>query len=155
MSLDTETKRYVCVFRLGEASLCVAIDQVQQVVEHLPVLPVPLAPPVIRGLINLRGTVVTALDGGLVFDLGENNERDTHLVVLAGGQPLSLLVDDVIEVTAFSMEMLSPPPPNLSPSARRLVRGVICQDENLIMFVDVDRVAERISSHSSSALSAA
>jgi len=109
------------------------------------VLPVPLAPPVIHGLINLRGTVVTALDGGLVFDLGSNEARDTHLVILTAGQPLSLLVDDVVEVSTVSMKTLSPPPPNLPPHTRRLVLGVICQEDDLIMFVDADHIAARVS----------
>jgi len=139
-----QREQYICVFRIGGASLCVAIEQVQQVVDRLDLLPVPLAPPVVKGLINLRGTVLTALDGGLIFGLERNPEQETHLVVIAGGQPLSLMVDDVIEVITYPRETLAPLPPNLDPRMRNLVNGVIYWKEELILFVDVDHLSDCI-----------
>ena len=141
---STQRDQYICVFRIGGSSLCIAIEQVQQVVDRLDLLPVPLAPPVVKGLINLRGTVLTALDGGLIFGLERNPEQETHLVVIAGGQPLSLMVDDVIEVITYPRETLAPLPPNLDPRMRNLVNGVIYWKEELILFVDVDHLSDCI-----------
>ncbi len=137
---------HICIFRIGDTRLCVAIDEVQQVVEGLELMPMPLAPDVVRGLINLRGLVVTALDGSMVFDLPPSQEESvTHLVVLSGGQALSLVVDEVIEVADAGGEELVEPPPNLSPATRALTRGVLYHEQSLLLLIDPARVIDRVS----------
>ena len=54
--------RQLCTFRLDDLSFGVPVEQVQEVLRCQPMTRVPLAPAVVRGLINLRGQIVTAFD---------------------------------------------------------------------------------------------
>jgi chemotaxis signal transduction protein len=51
-----------CTFRLGGRLYGIRVERVQEVLKPMPLTPVPLAPAAVRGLLNLRGQIVTALD---------------------------------------------------------------------------------------------
>ena len=55
-------QRQLCTFFLNERFFGVEVEKVQEVIRYQTITPVPLAPSVVRGLINLRGQIVTAVD---------------------------------------------------------------------------------------------
>jgi len=115
------------------------VDRVQEIIRFQKMTPVPLAPRVVAGLINLRGQIVTALDIRYRLDLGEAEEgaeRTNVVTITEDGQAVSLLVDeigDVVEVGAASRE---PPPPTLRGAARLLIKEVHKMEERLLLVLD-------------------
>ena len=57
-----DLRRQFCTFFLDDRFFGVDVEKVQEVIRYQLITPVPLAPPVVRGLINLRGQIVTAID---------------------------------------------------------------------------------------------
>lgn len=132
----------LCTFVLAGHSFGVPVGRVQEVIRHQSMTEVPLAPPIARGLINLRGQIVTALDLRVPLELppAPPGALPMNVVVRTGGDLVSLLVDeigDVIEVTADRFE---PPPETLTGPARELIRGAFKLDDRLLLILDTDKV---------------
>ena len=120
-----------CTFYVGGLFLGVDVLSVQEVLRASPLSKVPLAPPTVEGLLNLRGQIVTTID------LRRRLGFDGHV---------SLLVDavgDVIEVTDESFEA---PPETLAPATRALIRGVHKLPKHLLHLLDPDQ-ATNLSGH--------
>lgn len=112
--------------------------QVQEVLRCQEMTPVPLAPAVIEGLINLRGQIVTAVDMRRRLGLPPRTAGQTamNVVVRTEEGAVSLLVDeigDVVDVDATSFER---PPENLDSAIRDLVRGIHKLKDRLLLVLD-------------------
>lgn len=120
------SRHQYCTFHLDNLLLGIAVHQVQEVIRSYQLTRVPLAPPGVEGLINLRGQIVTALDLRQRFELpprAADAPRPTSLVVRTPDGPVSLLVDrigDVLEVTDDDFER---PPETLTGAARAFIKG--------------------------------
>jgi len=132
-----------CTFHVGDLFLGIEVERVQEVIRGCGITPVPTAPPSVRGLINLRGQIVTAVDLGARFGLANHRgEGSTVLVLDAGSEPLSFVVDrsgDVVKVEESSFEK---PPDTLKGEARRLIRGAYKMKKKLLLVLDVEHALE-------------
>ncbi len=130
-----------CTFRLGRHQYGIDVHRVQEVLGACEVSPLPLAPRGVRGLVNLRGQIVTAIDPRVLLEVeGRTSTRSPHLVVTHAGAPVSLLVDAIGDVERVSDEGLQPPPDTLDPARRALVRGAAPLPGRLLVVLDLDRV---------------
>lgn len=131
----------LCTFTLAGHYLGVPVGRVQEVIRHQAMTAVPLAPPVVRGLINLRGQIVTALDLRIPLGLPAAAEGmlPMNVVVRAGGDLVSLLVDEIGDVTEVSIDAFEPPPETLVGSARDLIRGAFKLEGRLLLILDTDK----------------
>ncbi len=122
----------------------IEVLRVQEVLRHQPMTPVPLAHPAVRGLINLRGQIVTAIDLRRQLELPEAaKEREPmNVVVQADGQAFSLLVDEIGDVLEVSEESFEPVPRNVSGLSRELLRGTHALDGRLLLLLDEQRAAD-------------
>jgi purine-binding chemotaxis protein CheW len=103
----------------------------------------PLAPEEIRGLINLRGQIVVALDLRRRLGLPEREEGalPMNVVVRSDDASISLLVDEIGDVLEVDEELFEPPPETLQ-AGREFVRGAYKLDGRLLLELDMDRVVE-------------
>jgi len=113
--------------------------------------PVPLAPEVVEGLINLRGQIVTAVDMRRRLGLQPRPEGQMPMntVVRTAGGAVSLLVDeigDVVEVDAGTFEQT---PDNVEPAARELLKGVYKLKERLLLVLDTEKTVNVTAEHRS------
>src|SRR5262245_46354614 len=95
---------------------------------------VPLAHPVVRGLMNLRGQIVTALDLRRRLELPErpDDESPVNVVVQADDGAVSLLVDEIGDVLEASDDQFERPPETLRGVARELIRGTYKLPDRLL-----------------------
>jgi purine-binding chemotaxis protein CheW len=133
-----------CTFFLDGHFFGVPVQRVQEVIRYQEMTRVPLVPPVVRGLINLRGQIVTAIDLRKRLGMTERpaSQLPMNVVVRTGDGAFSLLVDeigDVIEVTEKSFER---PPETLQGVAREMIRGVHKMPECLLLLLDTERVVD-------------
>lgn len=131
--------RQFCTFYLDKLLFGVDLEGVQEVVRELDVTPVPLAPKVVRGIINLRGQTVTAIDLRCQLELEPRRKEEPPMNVVVRGEDgaVSLLVDhigDVIEAEGSSFER---PPETLSPNIRTMIRGIHKLDGRLMHVLDI------------------
>jgi len=120
----------------------VEVEKVQEVLRHQEMTRVPLAPPVVRGLINLRGQIVTALDLRRRLELAEAAPADRlpmNVVIRTADGPVSLLVDEIDDVVEAGDETFESPPDTLKSSARALIRGVHKLSGRLMHILDTEK----------------
>lgn len=122
----------------------VDVRRVQEVIRHQDMTPVPLASPVVRGLINLRGQIVTALDLRVRLGLGAHaaDARPMNVVVRTDEGAVALLVDEIGDVLTVDPAAWERAPATLPTTARALIPGAYKLDGRLLMQLDVDRVLE-------------
>jgi len=143
------TGRQFSTFLVADLFFGVDVLRVQEVLRFHPMTPVPLAPEVIEGLINLRGQIVTAIDmrRRLRLPPRAGDQTPMNMVVRTDDGAVSLLVDEIGDVLDMDEGKYEQPPENLDPAARELIRGVYKLENRLLLVLDaaraVDLAAER------------
>jgi purine-binding chemotaxis protein CheW len=138
-----ETQNQLCTFLLQNHLFGVPVQQVQEVIRYQEMTRVPLSPPVIGGLINLRGQIVTAVDLRRRFGMAPRPESrlPMNVVVRTGDGVVSFLVDEIGDVLEVGDDSFERPPETLQGLARELVQGVYKLQENLLLVLDTERAA--------------
>jgi purine-binding chemotaxis protein CheW len=133
----------LCTMVVDDLLCGVEVLHVQEILRGQHLTRVPLAPPVVCGLMNLRGQIVTALDLRRRLSLPDRpaDLAPKNVVVRTGDAVVSLLVDDVGEVIDVSGETLERPPENLRGSVRELIRGAYKLKDRLLLLLDAEKVA--------------
>jgi purine-binding chemotaxis protein CheW len=135
------TQQQFCTFYIQSLLFGVEVETVQEVIRHLEMTGVPLAPEVVAGLINLRGQIVTAID--LRRRLGVAGRRAGELpmnvVVRTGDGAVSLLVDEIGDVVEVEEKDFEKAPDTLSSTSRELIRGVYKLKKELLLVLDTQR----------------
>lgn len=139
----SETKQY-CTFYLDGRYFGVEVQQVQEVIRYQEMTRVPLASPVISGLINLRGRIVTAIDLRRRLGLADRpaDQLPMNVVVRAGDDALSLLVDEIGDVIEVSEDTFEKPPETLRGLARSLVEGAYKLENQLMLVLNTREAVE-------------
>ncbi len=121
-----ETQKLYCTFFLDDLFLGIDVLKVQEILLYQEMTPVPLAHPVISGLINLRGQVVTAMDLRLRLGLTERDPEQLpmNVIVQTKGDTVSLLVDEIGDVVEVEDRAFEPPPETIKGAIRELIDGV-------------------------------
>jgi purine-binding chemotaxis protein CheW len=133
-----------CTFRLAGLLFGIELRCVQEVVRSAEMSPVPLAPAVVKGLINLRGQIVTALDlrTRLQLDATGVASPAMNVVVRTDDGPVSLLVDEIGDVVEVGEESFERPPETLHALVRSMITGVYKLDDVLMHVLDAARICQ-------------
>ena len=135
-----QTQNSFCTFRVGSMFLGVEVHRVQEVIRPQRMTRIPGAQENVRGLMNLRGQIVTALDMrrlmGLNIDKG--NEPLMNLVVRTPDGPISLLVDEIDDVLVVDREQFESPPETLRGAVRDLICGSYKLPGQLLLVLNLD-----------------
>ncbi len=133
-------------FRLGEEMFSADVSKVLEILEMRPITKVPRSPSYMRGVINLRGSVLPVLDTRIKFGMAATEDTvDTCIVVLnviMEGEPLTLgaLVDSVEEVLELTEADIEAPPTIGSKFNPEYMHGMVKMDDSFIMVLNVDKV---------------
>ena len=136
------TTQQFCTFFLQDQLFGVPVQQDQEVIRYLEMTRVPLVPPVIRGLINLRGQIVMAIDLRRRFGMVDrlDSELPMNIVVRTEDGAVSFLVDDIGDVIEVSKDTLEAPPATLRGPVRRMLLGVYKLANQLLLELDINTV---------------
>jgi purine-binding chemotaxis protein CheW len=130
-----------CTFYLDGHYFGVPVEQVQEVIRYLEMTRVPLVDDVVRGLINLRGQIVTAIDLRRRLAMADRaaDQLPMNVVIRTDDGAVSLLVDEIGDVLEVEEESLEPPPPTLQGLSRELMVGVHKLQGRLLLVLDTER----------------
>lgn len=126
-------------FRIEEQEYCVDIMSVREIRGWTKATPLPYSPPHVKGVINLRGTVLPVIDLSARLGMGPINaeERNVIIVVSLDGEMAGLLVDAVSDIlTVPRSEMQTPPDIGADPSSR-CVDALLLVEGKLIRVLDL------------------
>lgn len=131
----------LATFRLADLTYGVDVAKVQEVLRRQTRTRVPLAPPAVAGLINLRGQVLMAIDLREQLELPSRAEDEEPMVIVirVSGEPVALLVDSIGAVLDVDDGQFEPPPDTLTGSVRELIVGAYKLPDHLLLALDVDR----------------
>jgi purine-binding chemotaxis protein CheW len=139
----TDTQQF-CTFLLKDQVFGIPVQQVQEVIKVQEMTRVPLVPSVIRGLINLRGQIVMALDLRRRFGMEDRSDSEATLNVIVRTEEgaVSLLVDEIGDVVEVDEEKFEEAPETLHGEQRELVKGVYQLPNHLLMVLDTERACQ-------------
>ncbi|MFO8042487.1 MAG: chemotaxis protein CheW [Alkalispirochaeta sp.] len=133
-------------FTLLEEQYAVEVYDVKEVLEYTTVTRVPRTQDFMRGVINLRGSVVPVIDLRLKFGMGETEKTiETSIIVMEveiGGDKVTVgtLADSVQEVINLDDSQIEPAPQIGTRINTEFIRGIGKQDERFIIILDIDRI---------------
>jgi purine-binding chemotaxis protein CheW len=135
-----------CSFFVDGLCFGIEVERVQEIRNLTVITRVPLAAPVVGGLMNLRGHIITAIDVRRCLDLRERraDQQPVNLILRTADGGVGLLVDlmgDVLDVAEEDFEL---PPRTLNARSRQLIRGAYKLDGRLLLVLNVDRIVNGI-----------
>lgn len=139
----SETRQF-CSFYLDHLLFGIESLKIQEVVAYRELRPVPLAPAVVSGLMNLRGQVVVAFELRRQLELAERPADMTPvcLMVRTDQGTVCLLADEVGNVLEVEEETFEPAPETLSRRLRSLILGVHKLEDSLMHVLNTERACE-------------
>ena len=147
MSTIKEHEVKTCLsFKLSEEVFAIDVSKVINILEMSHITKIPKAPEYMKGVINLRGTVLPVVDLRIKFGLPEKEATvDTSIIVLSidlSGEPVLIgtLVDAVREVLELKSEEIAPAPTIGAKYNSGFIEGMWRIDEKFIMILDIDKV---------------
>jgi len=141
----TETALYL-TFKLGDEVFALDVSQVREVLDLTLITKVPQAPDFLRGVINVRGSVVPVVDMRVKFGLSRTDDTtDTRIIVMEldlDGEmsTLGALADSVHEVVEMEPEQIEAPPKIGMRWKTEFIRGIGKRNDDFIIVLDIDRV---------------
>lgn len=140
---NTATAEYVTVM-LGGQLFGLPISRVQDVFVPERLTRVPLAPPEVAGVLNLRGRIVTAIDmrGRLALPERDDKRPPMAIGIECKGESYGLVIDAVGEVVTLDEGAREPNPVNLDAALARISAGIHRLERQLLVILDVDRVLD-------------
>jgi purine-binding chemotaxis protein CheW len=131
-------------FHVESLLLGVSIDTIQEINRQLDVTQVPHSPDSVRGVINLRGEVVTVVD--LRTLLGLKRQTDTHdsrcIVIHLQDELIGLLVDRIADTLTIPADGIEPTPANIDGIEGRFFKGVHTLESGVVVLLDVEQLLE-------------
>jgi purine-binding chemotaxis protein CheW len=133
-------------FTLGEEVFAVDVQKVREVLDFTSITKVPRTPDFMRGVINLRGSVVPVIDMRLKFGMeGTEEAVDTCVIVMEVSLDdettvIGALADSVKEVFDLDPEQIEPPPRIGTSLNTEFIHGMGKHNEQFIIILDINRV---------------
>ena len=138
---ETET---LVTFTVAGQCFGVPVARVHDILTPERIAPVPLAPPAVMGLINLRGRIVTVIDVRTRLGLARRDGSEGPMGVTVGhrGESYTLLVDRVGDIIALPAHRFEEKPATLDSAWREMTAGVFRLDEGPLVVLDVDHLLD-------------
>lgn len=135
-------------FRIGEQEYSVDIMSVREIRGWTRATSLPHSPAYVRGVINLRGTVLPVIDLGLRLGLpsGQLTERNVIIVVDIAGRTVGLLVDAVSDILSIPDDELAPPPDLAADAAQTFISALTIVDGRMMRVLDLGSVMPALDS---------
>ncbi|MFK7745275.1 MAG: chemotaxis protein CheW [Roseobacter sp.] len=148
--VDTETKSSLelLTFQLADQEYSLDIMSVREIRGWTRTTPLPHAPSYMKGVINLRGTVLPVMDLSQRLGLKprEHTDRNVIIVVYQDDMMTGLLVDAVSDIIQLTADDLQPPPEMQSISGPSVVSALTLIDDRMIRILDLSSIVAQVKS---------
>lgn len=139
---DPSASNELIAFRLGGQEFCVDIMSVRDIRGWTQTTPLPHSPDYVKGVINLRGSVLPVIDlaARLGFAPTEPTARHVIIVTQVANQSVGLLVEAVSDILTIGADAIQPTPDVASDLARLFMRGILAIEGRMISLISLDCV---------------
>jgi len=125
------------LFRVGDVVCAAEVRTVREIVPAQPATRIPGAPESVVGLVNVRGTLVTLVDGRRAIGLPTANGHQSIVLIDVGSKVVGLAVDEVVDMISVSADSFAERH-ELAGIESRFVRGVGRHEEVPFVLLDTD-----------------
>lgn len=144
---DLDGRREVVSFKVADQDFCIDIGVVREIRGWTPTTVLPHAQPYVKGVVNLRGSVVAVVDlsARLGFGPTEPSARHIIIIVMIGNQTIGLLADVVSDILTIDDTTMRQVPEIASEVARDFISSVVTfEDGRMLRKIDLARVLPEI-----------
>lgn len=133
----------VVAFKLGNEEYAVDILAVQEIIRWSDITRVPKAPFYVKGVLNLRGSIIPVVDSRQRFNLPAQEITDTTRIIILrlGDSPIGMTVDNVTEVVRLGSEQIERPQ-EVNGVNNQFIKGIGKCGERLILLLDLEEVLD-------------
>jgi len=131
----------VVVFKVNEEQFAVETDKVQSINNIMEITKVPKSPDYIKGLINLRGNIISLLDINLLLDIEKGEGSQENIIILnLQEESVGVTVDQVDEVLEIDEELIE----KIETDRKKTyIKGVINLKDRIITLIDISKLIEK------------
>jgi len=140
---ETTTQSFeFATFYVGGALCGINILNIQEINKNCDITQVPQAADYVKGILNLRGRIVTIIDLGakLGLETVTENKDNRNIIVNSEDEHIGLLVDAISDVVSAGQDEIEPSPSNIGGVKGKFFQGVIKTEKDLIGILDIDEV---------------
>ncbi|MCR1933693.1 chemotaxis protein CheW [Clostridium tepidum] len=128
----------VVIFKLNNEQFAVQTDRIQSINDAMEVTRVPKAPAHIKGLINLRGNIISLLDINLLLDIPKGDKSQNNIIILEIEDELvGIVVDDVYEVLDVEENLIER---SSDEKRKEYIEGIINFQDRIVTLIDIDKL---------------
>ena len=139
---DTTQDKEVLSFRLAKEEYAISILKVQEIRGYEEPTMLPSAPACIKGIMNLRGSIVPIVDMRILFNLGEPTYDQFTVVIVLNikNHVIGMVVDSVSDVVTLSEEQMRPAPEMGTTADGDYITGLGTVGERMLIVLDIDQL---------------
>ncbi len=132
------------VFELANEFYGINIAVVESIIKMQEITQLPRTPAYLKGVTNLRGTVLPVIDLRNRFGMEtQNDTKQTRVIIVTMGEvKVGLMVDGVSEVLRISDELIEPLPPMVNSVNSDFLKGIVRLEDRLIIILEVEKVLD-------------
>ncbi len=142
LHIDEDTNEYVTV-EIADQLFGIEVTSIHDVFQPLSLTRVPMASPEVRGVLNLRGRIVTAIDARVRLGLPKQENEDHHEMAIGvelGNESYGLIIDKVGEVLRLAKRDRKTLPSNIDPQWQDISKGIYRLDGRLLIILDIQKM---------------
>lgn len=128
----------IIIFEIGQEKYGIETSKVQGIDKIMDITQVPCAPKYIKGLVNLRGSIISVYDPYIILNVAEQNRNfENILIIETDKEQLGIIVDKVVEVVDMDIDMVK----NISVSRedeKEYIKGTVNMGEYIVTLLDID-----------------
>ncbi|CDM68701.1 putative chemotaxis protein [Clostridium bornimense] len=124
----------VVVFKLKDEEFGVETSKVQNIGDNMSITRVPKSPAFIKGLVNLRGNVITLLDINLLLGIDNDNESTNTIILKLEEEEIGITVDEVKEVLEVDENVIER---NSVEDENSYIKGILNFKDRIVTLIDV------------------
>ena len=139
----------VVAFRVADQDFCFDLASVREIRGWTSTTMLPHAQPYVKGVINLRGSVVPVIDLSQRLGFGAADPGARHVLIIAvvSNQTVGLLAEVVSDILTVSESDLQPIPDIVDAQVREFISGVLLQDDKMIRRLDLHTILDQAGQH--------
>lgn len=136
-----QISKQLCGFKIKGDYYAVSVLDVQEVIKPHSLTPVPLSPDYVKGLINLRGQIVTSISLRRLFKMDDAAEADhMNIIVRSGDSLYALMVDEILDVIDVEEQTYENIPDTINEEIKKYINGVHKLENHLLILLDLEKV---------------
>ena len=135
---------HLVTFRLGGEKYGMNILKVQEIIRYIEVTPIPNMPDFVKGVTNLRGTILPVLDLRIRFGMPPGHYEDSEfaiiLIVYVGAKQVGIIADAIADVIFLPKSTISPPPDFPTLVDTDFIQGMGEIRNEMVILLNIDKI---------------